>query len=109
MKAWMADLMWGALLIVSRKLHSWVFDPERHARIRFEHRKRWWAYQQKALSTKAPWDDDRARAWQIQFDFKTPPAEAIARGDLDPEARQLAMDHVEKNRAAGKGPMYPAH
>lgn len=109
MKAWIANLLWDALLIVSVRAHDWVFDPERHARIRFQHRKRWWAYYQKALTTKDPKDDKRAEAWRIEFDFKTPPAEALVRGDLDPGARQMAIDVVEKNRAAGKGPMYPAH
>lgn len=63
----------------------------------------------KALTTQDPKDDLRAEAWRVEFDFKTPPDEALVRGDLDPGARQMAMDQVEKNRAAGKGPMYPTH
>lgn len=110
MKAWIANLMWDALLIFSARLHDWVFDPDRHARIRFNHRKRWWAYHQKAQATKDPNDDLRARAWQIEFDFKTPPEEAMVRGDLDPDARQLAMDAVERARAAKTGKdVYPCH
>lgn len=84
LKAWIADLLWDALKLFAARAHDWAFDPQRHARIRMAHRQRWWRYHQKALSTDDPRDDMRARAWAIQYDFKTPPEEAEARGDLDP-------------------------
>ena len=87
MRAWIADILWDALSIFGRRLHDWVFDPDRHARIRFRHRERWWAYERKATKTMDPRDDMRARAWQIQFGFKTNPTDARLRGDLEPAKR----------------------
>ena len=82
MKAWIANLLWDALWIFLRRVHDWFFDPERHARIRFQHRQRWWTYHQRAIETQSARDDMRARAWEIEFDFETPPDEALERGDL---------------------------
>ena len=79
---WLADILVGALKLFAGWVHDWVFDPDRHARIRFHNRERWWKYQQKALATKDHRDDMRAKAWQIQYAFETPPDEAMARGDL---------------------------
>ncbi|MFH0981830.1 MAG: hypothetical protein V2A79_09855 [Planctomycetota bacterium] len=99
MKAWLANLLWDALWLCLWRGHDWVFDPERAARIRFANRERWWAYHQKALTSLSKKDDMRADSWRIQFDFKTPPGEAVRRGDLDPHARRLAMAAVEKARS----------
>jgi len=82
MKAWIAEMLWDALAMFLGRVHDWVFDPERSASIRMRHRKRWWAYHQKAEHTKNKRDNMRAQAWAIQFAFKTPPQEAIDRGDL---------------------------
>ena len=84
MKQFIVNIMWDALAIVAVRAHDWVFDPDRSARIRMQHRNSWWYYHCKAQLSKAERDDKRARAWAIQFDFKTPPAAAIARGDLNP-------------------------
>lgn len=107
MKAWLANLLWDVVCIVSVKLHDWVFDPQRHARIRFAHRERWWAYKCKAEKTKNPRDDRRARCWEVEFGFETPPVEAMRRGDLDIEARKMAMDAVDEVRAKFSGPHQP--
>lgn len=82
MKAWIANLLWDAMWIFLRRVHDWFFNPERHARIRFQHRQRWWAYKLKTDQTQSERDNMRAEAWAIEFDFKTPPDEAVARGDL---------------------------
>ena len=103
MKAWIANLFWDALWIFLQRVHDWAFDPERHARIRMTHRERWWAAHCKALTTNSKRDDARATAWAIQFDFKTPPAVAKTRGDLDPIGRQAAADAVARARAARHG------
>lgn len=79
---WLADILYGTLKMFGGRLHDWLFDPDRHARIRFAHRQRWWKYDQKAKATKDKRDDMRAKAWQIEYAFETPPDEAIARGDL---------------------------
>lgn len=100
MKAWLAELMLGALKIAWVSAYKWLLDPDRHARIRFRHRERWWKYYQRALETKSGLDDMLAEAWRIEYDFKTPPAVAKARGDLDPEARKIASDAMERNRNA---------
>jgi hypothetical protein len=98
MKAWIVNLMLDVLRILCRRAHDWLFDPERHARIRFRNRERWWAYKCKADATKDPKDDMRARAWQIEFDFKTSPDDAVKRGDLNMAQRDMAMKSVEKSR-----------
>jgi hypothetical protein len=83
MRTWLANIIWDALWIFLRRVHDWIFDPDRNARIRFRNRERWWSYHQRAIATPDNQRDDmRAKAWRIQFDFKTPPDEAIARGDL---------------------------
>lgn len=82
MKTWLANALWSALAIFLTRVHDWVFDPARAAKIRFKNREKWWWYHERASKTKNSRDDMRARWWQIQFDFKTPPVEAIARGDL---------------------------
>lgn len=82
MKQWLANILWDAMLLFCGRVHDWVFDPKRAARVRMKHRQRWWAYEQRARQTESVRDDMRARAWAIQFEFKTPPDEAIARGDL---------------------------
>lgn len=86
MKEWIANLLYDALKMFCGRVHDWLFSAERHARIRFRNRERWWRYQQKADATKDKRDDMRAMAWQIEFDFKTPPTEAKLRGDLGPVA-----------------------
>ena len=82
MKTFLANLLWDALAMFAGRVHDWIFDPERHAHIRMKHRRRWWAYHQKAKQTKSTRDDMRANAWAVQFRFETPPEEAINRGDL---------------------------
>jgi len=82
MKAWIANLLWDAMWIFLWRVHDWVFDPDRAARGRMKDRQRWWAYKRKAESTASKKDDMRARWFEIRFDFKTPPDEALARGDL---------------------------
>lgn len=104
MIAWMADCLWAALAVVAGRFHDYLFGEERQARIRFWHRERWWKCEQRAMLTGNKRDDMRAKAWAIQFGFQTPPQEAIERGDLDPAARRLAMDAIEKARKT-----YPAH
>lgn len=84
MKAFIANILWDALAMFLGRVHDWVFDPQRNARIRMRNRERWWSYVQRAKATKDKRDDMRAEAWRIQFDFKTPPDEAVARGDLTP-------------------------
>ena len=83
MKHFIANILWDALAMFLGRVHDWVFDPQRNARIRMRNRERWWAYHQKALATKDPRDDARANAWAIQFKFETSPEEAISRGDLN--------------------------
>lgn len=80
-KAWIADLLWDALKLFLGRIHDWCFDPGRHARIRMKHRERWWKYHQKAMRTKDPRDDMRAKAWAIEYKFETPPVDATMRGD----------------------------
>jgi len=80
MKRLIANALWGALSVFSVRLHDWAFSPKRHAAIRFKHREIWWAYAQKGVHNER--HRKRALAWQIQFRFKTPPIEALARGDL---------------------------
>lgn len=103
MKTWIANLLWDALWIFLRRVHDWAFEPERHARIRMTHRERWWAAHCRAQETDSKRDDARARAWAIQFEFKTPPAVAKVRGDLDPLGRQAAADAMDRSRAARRG------
>jgi hypothetical protein len=103
-KQWLANLLWDALKIFLGRGHDWVFDPQRAALARFRDRERWWAYRQKALATQDPRDDLRAQWFQARFGFETPPSAAINRGDLDPHARQLALDAVEKARATRQHP-----
>lgn len=83
MKAWLANMLWDALAILLCRVHDWVFDPERAARLRFENRKRWWAYKERADTTFSKRDDKRAEWYRIVFGFETPPEQAIRRGDLD--------------------------
>ena len=82
MKAWIENLLWDALKMFAVRVHDWVFDPNRHARIRMKHRERWWAYKVKAEQTKDARDDMRALAWQIEYKFEVPPEVARARGDV---------------------------
>ena len=82
MKTWIANALWSALAIFAGRLHDWIFDPNRAARIRFKNRETWWFYYQKSLKTKDARDDMRAHWWQIQFDFCTSPEAAKDRGDL---------------------------
>lgn len=82
MRAYIANVLWNALALFLGRVHDWVFDPERSARIRFKNRKRWWAYHRKAAESGSKRDDMRAKAWQIQFKFETPPEDALNRGDL---------------------------
>jgi len=84
MKTWLVNLMWDALEIFCRRAHDWAFDPNRSARIRMKHRKRWWAYVLRSQKTMNVGDDMRAQWWKIQFGFTTPPDAAVARGDLEP-------------------------
>lgn len=84
MKAWLVNIMWDALAMFAVRVHDWVFDPDRSARIRMKNRKRWWAYYLKAARTKTKRDDLRAKSWQIQFRFEVSPNMAEARGDIDP-------------------------
>lgn len=111
MKAWLANLIWDALLLVSVRLHDWFFSEERAAKQRFRHRELWWRYACRAAETNSTHDDMRARWWAVQFDFKTPPTEAVARGDLDPHARDVAMDAIRKAReSSGRvPPPYQSH
>jgi hypothetical protein len=99
MSKWIANMLWDALAILSTRAHDWAFDATRHARIRMKHRNRWWDYHCRAEVTKSKRDDMRARAWQIEFDFKTSPDDAVRRGDLDPAARAMAMASVARMRA----------
>lgn len=82
-REWIANAMWDALKLFAGRVHDWAFNPQRHAKIRFRNRERWWRYVLKAEKTKDPRDDMRAKAWQIEFGFETPPTAAIDRGDLD--------------------------
>jgi len=103
MKTYLANLMWDALLIFCTRLHDYIFDPERAARIRFAHRERWWQYKLRAEQTKSKRDDLRAKWWATMFDFKTNPTAALARGDLDQHARDIAMKAVEETRSKMSG------
>lgn len=82
MKAWLANVMWGAVGLLSQRLHDWIFDPQRAARQRMKHRERWWQYLCEASGDKNKLV--RARWWQIHFKFETPPDTARKRGDLKP-------------------------
>jgi len=82
MKAWLANLLWGAVGLLSQRLHDWVFDPQRAARARLQHRQRWWQYASHCAGDKNK--ERRAQWWAIHFKFETPPDRAVARGDLKP-------------------------
>lgn len=79
---WLADVFWDALKIFAGRIHDWFFSEDRAARLRMKKREWWWARSEKAKATENPRDDMRARFWQILDDFETPPADAVARGDL---------------------------
>lgn len=107
MKKWIADVLWDALWIFLRRLHDWFFDADRAVRQRFKDRERWWNYKLKAEQTASKRDDMRAEWFRVRFDFKTNPTAALARGDLDPHAKKLAMDAVEQTRARFSGQHQP--
>lgn len=107
MKAWLANVFWDAMWLFLWRVHDWFFDPERAAKARFRDRERWWAYKLKADRTDSKKDDLRAEWFRIRFDFKTPPGDALVRGDLDPTARKIAMDAVESTRARMSGEHQP--
>lgn len=107
MKAWLANLLWDALCMVSIRLHDWIFDPQRAAVMRFKNRERWYTYKTKAEQTQNKRDDLRARWWAVMFGFETPPIEAMRRGDLDIEARQMAMRKIDEVRAKFSGEHQP--
>lgn len=103
-KEWIAKCLWDGLKLFAGQVHDWVFDPQRAAKKRFKDRERWWAYRAKAAQTQDKRDDMRAEWFRIRFNFEVSPEEAIARGDLDPQAREIAMRGVEQARAiAGRG------
>jgi len=95
------------VLLLAGWLHDWVFSPERAAKIRMANRERWWRYVRRARSTPFSRDDMRAEFWRISCGFETPPDEARARGDLDPQAQQMAMDAVMRNRSRTSGNHQP--
>ena len=107
MKAWLVEVA----LLTLRKLwkggYRWLLDPQRHARIRFARREFWWRWHQRALQTKDEWDDMLAEAWRIEDGFETSPDKAKERGDLDPKARKLAADAMERNRIASQHGNHP--
>jgi hypothetical protein len=83
MKVWIANLLWDALAIFLGRVHDYLFSPARAAAIRFVARQRWWAYTQQAASpTGKARHDMRAEYFRILFSFETPPADAVARGDI---------------------------
>lgn len=88
MKAWIANAIWGALHILSKRLFNWVTDADRHRRIRFKHRQAWYEWQQAAIVKKSSWRMRLAIAYGIQWRFVTRPVEAIKRGDLPPKRRK---------------------
>ncbi len=88
MKAWIANAIWGALHILSKRLFNWVTDADRHRRIRFKHRKAWYEWHQVAIAKNSLWRTRLAVAYGIQWKFIASPTEAVMRGDLPPKGRK---------------------
>lgn len=82
MKAWLGNLLVGAVMHAAMVFHDKLFTVERAVNWRFKMRKRWWAYHQHATGTKTARDNQRAACWAAMMNFVTPPDEAVARGDL---------------------------
>ena len=79
-----ADALWGALRIVSKKLFTWLTDPQRWQRIRFRHRQMWWRQYLLAKSRNKWWRLRLAECYAIAWKFEKAPLEARTRGDLHP-------------------------
>ena len=82
LKTAIANALWGALALFSKRARDYAFCQERAARIRMRHREVWWRYYQRAQETGSETDDMIADWWAIQFDFTTSPDVAAARGDV---------------------------
>jgi hypothetical protein len=83
MKVWLADLLWGALVLVSKRLFNFLTDPGRAQKLRFAHREKWHAYYTKAQKRNSPSCMRLAEWYAIVWKFETPPLQAIGRGDLN--------------------------
>jgi hypothetical protein len=97
---WISNALWDGVKLFAGRVHDYFFDPVRAAKRRFADREKWWAYKIKSEQTKDKRDDMRAEWFRIRFDFETSPQDAVKRGDLDPAARQMAIDAVNRALAA---------
>lgn len=82
MKRWLAGIMWDALGIFLSRVRDYALSSERNAKQRYKDRLRWWHYKEKAEESGNVTAKMLAEALQIRFKFETPPADAVARGDL---------------------------
>ena len=99
MKAWLADMMTGALRLMFRRGHKWYYNAERGRRQHWALRERWWSLKVKADGTKDDFDDDRAAYYQGLGDFHDSP---------DEKRQKEMMARVGLGKADPAKP-YPAH
>jgi len=85
MKAWLAELMLGALHMVCRKLFDYITDPVRAQKKRHAMRQKWCHYLQMARKKRCWWRIRVAEFLGILFKFETLPTEAVDRGDTNPD------------------------
>lgn len=90
----LGDILVGALMHVLIFVHDWFFTKERGKFWRMRLREHWWTYHQRAEETPSQRDNQRAACWADLMGFKTPPEEAVARGDLVPVTKRVMQDEM---------------